>query len=306
MPAASVGLTAASVGCSKGAISVTSLGAGVILRDATLREGPDVPGVSLSVEQKVEIAESLAMAGVPEAEVVAPDRVFDDLRFVGTLTRRGMGIKTSGLIYAASPTAMEEMEAAAELLDRFDLLMSLAEQQPPLGGSQKVTTLLRVLERGRSLSAEVGVGFPYAIQASPLFLLEITRLAVKAGASRVTFYDTNGSAEPFALQALLSELVAEVKVPVFFHGYNDLGLALANSWAAVLAGVRGLGVSSTGLGYRAGNACLEQVAVLLEKKKIPTGVRLVELRNLARLVARHSGVALSRLAPIVGEHVVQH
>jgi homocitrate synthase NifV len=282
------------------------MGAGVILRDVTLREGPDVPGVSLSVEQKVEIAEGLAMAGVPEAEVVAPDRVLDDLQFVGSLIKRGVRIRTSGLIHAASATAMDEMAAAAELLDRFDLLMSLAEQQPPHGGSQKVTTLLRVLEGSRSLSAEVGVGFPYAIQASPLFLLEITRLAVKAGASRVTFYDTNGSAEPFALQALLGELVAEIKVPVFFHGYNDLGLALANSWAAVLAGVRGLGVSSTGLGNRAGNTCLEQVAALLEKKKIPTGVLLVELRNLAQLVARHSGVALSRLAPIVGEHVPQH
>lgn len=305
MPAARLGLFAASFDCSRGTISVTSSSAGVILRDSTLCEGPDVPGVALSVEQKVEIAESLAMAGVPEAEVVAPNRVADDLRFVDTLTRRGVAIRTSGLVDAASPAATQDMEAVAERLDRFDLLMSLAEQQPPLGGSQKVTTLLRVLDKGRSLSAEVGVGFPYAIQASPLFLLEITRLAVRGGASRVTFYDTNGSAEPFSLQTLLREMVAEVKVPVFFHGHNDLGLALANSWAAVLAGVRGLGVSSTGLGYRAGNACLEQVAVLLERMKIRTGLRLVELENLARLVARHTGMPLSKLTPIVGGNVQQ-
>lgn len=290
-------------GYGKGNVPVKGSAVGVVLRDSTLRAGLDVPGVSFSEEQKVAIAEGLALAGVPEVEVVSADRVLDDLRFAANLIRRGVGIKTSGLIHAASPAAIDEMGVAAELLDRFDLLMSLSEQQPPLGGSQKVTTLLRILEMGRSLSAEVGVGFPYAMQTSPLFLLEISRLAVKAGATRVTFYDTSGNTEPFALRTLLQELVTEIKVPIFFHGSDGLGLALANAWAAVQAGARGLGVSSTGLGYPVRNACLEQVALLLARKNVPTGVHWAKLGNLARLVAGASGVPLSRLAPIVDDLV---
>lgn len=290
-------------GCSEGSVSVKSPAVSVVLRDSTLHAGADVPALSFSGEQKAAIAEGLALAGVPEVEVVGADRVLEDLRFVEDLIARGTGIKTSVPIQAVSPSAVDQMEVAAELLDRFDLLMSLSEQQPPLGGSQKVTTLLRILEMGRSLSGEIGVGFPYAMQASPLFLLEISRLAVQAGADRVTFYDTEGNTEPFALRTLLMELVAQIKVPVFFHGSDRLGLALANAWAAVQAGVRGLDVSSTGLGYPVGKACLERVAVLLARKKIPTGVHLAKLRRPAELVAGATGVPLSRLAPIVDELV---
>lgn len=105
---------------------------------------------------------------------------------------------------------------------------------------------------------------------------------------------------------MLEQLILEIRVPVFFHSQNDLGLALANSWAAVLAGVTGLGVSSMGLGHRAGNACLEQAAVLLEKSGIKTGIELTELESLAKMVSRSSGVPISKLAPAIGEWAFHH
>ena len=73
-----------------------------------------------------------------------------------------------------------------------------------------------------------------------------------------------------------------------------------------MAGASGLGVSSTGLGYRAGGACLEQAAVLLEKQGFRTGIELTALEGLAKSVARASGVPLSKLAPVVGDLVFQH
>jgi len=278
----------------------------IYLRDSTLRNGLDVPGVSLSIGQKLEIIEQLDRAGVPEAEIVAPSRVVEDLGFAKRVRARDLKLRTSGLIYASSPDVVAEMEAATDLLDHFDLLMPLSEKRRPVGGGRKVSTLLEALDQGRSMTHDVGVGFPHATQASPLFLLEIACMAVKAGASRVSIYDTNGGSEPFALRTMLEQLIDEIRVPVIFHSQNDLGLALANSWAAVLAGVSGLGVSSTGLGYRAGNAPLEQVAVLLEKNGVQTGIRLQEVKGLARMVARSSGVPLSKLAPIVGELVFRH
>jgi len=278
----------------------------IYLRDSTLRNGLDVPGVSLSIGQKLEIIEQLDRAGVPEAEIVAPSRVVEDLGFAKRVRARDLKLRTSGLIYASSPDVVAEMEAATDLLDHFDLLMPLSEKRRPVGGGRKVSTLLEALDQGRSMTHDVGVGFPHATQASPLFLLEIACMAVKAGASRVSIYDTNGGSEPFALRTMLEQLIDEIRVPVIFHSQNDLGLALANSWAAVLAGVSGLGVSSTGLGYRAGNAPLEQVAVLLEKNGVQTGIRLQEVKGLARMVARSSGVPLSKLSPIVGELVFRH
>ena len=256
--------------------------------------------------QKLEVVEQLDRVGVFEAEIVAPSRVVEDLGFVKRVKAKQLDLRTSGLIYASSPDVETEMKSAAGLLDRFDLLMPLSEKRRPIGGGRKVSTLMEALDKGRSLTEDIGVGFPHATQASPLFLLEIAHLAIKAGARRITIYDTHGGSEPFALRSMLEQLISEIRVPVFFHSQNDLGLALANSWAAVLAGVTGLGVSSTGLGYRAGNACLEQVAVLLERNGFKTGIRLQELETLARRVARSSGVPLSKLAPIVGELVFHH
>jgi isopropylmalate/homocitrate/citramalate synthase len=278
----------------------------IYLRDSTLRSGLDVPGVVFSVGQKLEILDRLDRLGVPEAELVAPSRVVEDLGFVKRVRGRELRLRTSGLIYASSPDVEAEMEAAAELLDRFDLLMPLSETRRPIGGSRKVSTLVEALDRGRDLIDSIGVGFPHATQASPLFLLEIAQMAIRAGARRITIYDTHGGSEPFALRFMLEQLVGEIRVPVFFHSQNDLGLALANSWAAVMAGASGLGVSSNGLGYRAGGACLEQVAVLLQRNRIETGVELTGLEDLARTVARSSGVPLSKLAPVVGDWAFHH
>lgn len=256
--------------------------------------------------QKLEIIDQLDRVGIPEAELVAPSRVVEDLGFVRRVKARELGLRTSGLIYASSPDVETEMKAAADLLDRFDLLMPLSEKRRPIGGGRKVSTLMEALDQGRSMTEDIGVGFPHATQASPLFLLEIAHMAIKAGARRITIYDSNGSSEPFALRGMLEQLILEIRVPVFFHSQNDLGLALANSWAAVLAGVTGLGVSSMGLGFRAGNACLEQAAVLLEKSGFKTGIELTELGSLAKMVSRSAGVPISKLAPVVGEWAFHH
>jgi homocitrate synthase NifV len=138
------------------------------------------------------------------------------------------------------------------------------------------------------------------------FLLEISHRAVKGGARRLTIYDTNGSADPFSVHALIARLQSEFEVAIFFHGHNDLGLATANALAAVRAGADGLDVTVNGLGDRAGNAPLEQVALALQLGGFRTGVALRNLKTLSETVAKESGVQLSKLAPVVGEFVALH
>jgi isopropylmalate/homocitrate/citramalate synthase len=198
------------------------------------------------------------------------------------------------------------LEQAGAVLDRVDLLMPLSALREPRQPAVKIRRLLELLQPHRSCAAEIGAGFPHATQADPDFLLEIAGRAAGAGARRITVYDTSGRADPFAVEALVARLTTALAVPVFFHAHNDLGLATANAWAAVRAGAAGLDVTVNGLGDRAGNASLEQVAALLQLHGIATGVRLAALPRVSRLVARLSGVPLSRHAPIVGTSIFAH
>jgi homocitrate synthase NifV len=281
--------------------------AGVTLRDATLREGLDTPNVEFSTEQRLSIARLLARTGVAEAEVVAPSRVSKDLEFVRRLREEKIELRTSGLIYAYGPYCPREVEEAAPWLDHFDLLMPVSPERPPGDAQTKVRMLREALTHARGLHPDVGAGFPHSTQCDLEFLGEIAAVAVQHGARRITVYDTNGSGDPFAVRALVTRLhERRPDAAVFFHGHNDLGMATANALAAVMAGAAGLDVTVNGLGDRAGNAALEQVAVALHLRGHPTGIRLEELRTLSRAVEEESGVAVSKLAPVVGEYVLWH
>jgi isopropylmalate/homocitrate/citramalate synthase len=165
-----------------------------VLKDSTLREGLDVPGVRFSATQKLQIVAALASAGVPEAEVVAPSRVERDLKFARKLRECASTIRVSGLLYANWTRCEAELERASTVLDRVDLLMPLSEQREPRERPAKLARLLEVLAHSRCYALEVGAGFPHATQADSDFVLEIARRAVAAGARRVTVYDTNGGA----------------------------------------------------------------------------------------------------------------
>ncbi len=279
----------------------------VTLRDATLREGLDTPNVSFSIEQRVRIARALERAGVTEVEVVAPSRVEQDLAVVRALRDAGVGLRASGLIYAYGKECAREIELVARSLDHVDLLMPVSSERAPESRTEKTRMLGDALAHARRVNAPAGAGFPHALQCEPEFVLEIAAAAVAAGARRVVVYDTNGGADPFAVASLVRSLRAHVRdVDVFFHAHNDLGLATANALAAVASGANGLDVTVNGLGDRAGNAPLEQVAMALHLRGYASGVRLDELAALSRLVAEESGVAVGKLAPVVGEYALWH
>ncbi len=278
----------------------------VILKDSTLREAMDTPGVEFSLTARIEIARLLESSRVEEAEIVAPSRVSADLEIGRLIKARGIGIKTSGLVYANRGEFRAEVSEASTVLDRIDLIMPLSQRREPHRFEDKCSMLADALDFASTLGIPIGVGFPHSTQVDPDQLLEISRLGAELGASRVTVYDTNGSIEPFALRRLVEALMPTLTVPVFFHGHNDLGLAVANSWAAVVAGANGLDVTVNGLGDRAGNASLEQMVLLLRLHEIETGVEVSELHRVSRLVERLSGVAISKLAPVVGDFVFEH
>jgi len=278
----------------------------VIIKDSTLREGLDVPNVSFSLEQRLKIVKLLDKANVPEIEMVAPSRVLKDLEFVKMVKEEGLQRKTSGLIYSYNPLCREEIEEASKYLYRFDLLMPVSPKRKPYDRDTKISLLLDALVYSLRCGSNVGVGFPHSTQTEFEFLLKISKESVKNGAKRVTVYDTNGSSDPFAVYDLIKQLRENLDAALFFHGHNDLGLATANSLAAVYAGADGLDVTINGLGDRAGNASFEQVVLALNLKGFDTGVILEDLRRLSKTVEEESGVEVSKLAPIVGEYIFSH
>jgi homocitrate synthase NifV len=278
----------------------------IAIRDCTLREGRDVPGVEFSIEQCLTIARALAEAGVTEIELVAPARIAEDLPAAARLRSEGLPLTISGLVYAARPDGYDAIRQVTDTAGRCDLLMPLADQRAPRDRAAKRRLLQAALDRAASDGVAAGAGFPNATQVEPAFVLEMCEAAVAAGADRLTVYDTNGSADPFGVLDLFRSVSATVAVPVFFHGHNDLGLAVANAYAAVRGGAHGLDVTVNGIGDRAGNASLEQVAMLLHLRGFDTGIALAALAALSARVAAGSGVPVPALAPIVGAFVATH
>lgn len=278
----------------------------VILKDCTLREGLDVPGVAPGPEEKKFLLGKLAEAGIPEVELVAPGHFDRDLEFVRESGAAESGVRVTGLIYGYGDDWKDRIGRAKGVLDRVDVLIPLSDSRPPPGRTGKSRRLREALLAAIDVLGEVGAGFPHATRAEAGFLQEMCGEAAEAGAKRVTLYDTNGSADPWEVAALVEGVRAAAGIEICFHAHNDLGLATANSVAAVRAGAGCLDVTVNGLGDRAGNASLEQVALVLRAMGAEHAIKLSALRELSRAAAETTGVPVSKLAPIVGEYAFRH
>jgi homocitrate synthase NifV len=278
----------------------------VVLKDSTMREGLDVPGVALDPDQKRALLGMLAEARIPEVELVAPGHFDRDLLFVKGSGAAELPIRSSGLVYGYGPDWRGQIAMAKGVLDRIDILMPLSDGRPPSGRSEKSRRMREALHAAVDILGDVGVGFPHATQVEQRYLREMCGEAVQEGATRITLYDTNGSSDPWAVADLVERVREITKTPICFHAHNDLGMATANSIAAVRAGAMCLDVTVNGLGDRAGNASIEQVAMVLHAMGVGHGLRLEMLLDLSRAVEAMTGVPVSKLAPVVGEFAFRH
>ncbi len=278
----------------------------VVLKDATMREGLDVPGVALDPGQRRTLLGKLAEARIPEAEIVAPGHFDRDLAALGAAGAAEFPVRSSGLIYGNGPAWRAQIGKAKGVLDRVDILMPLSDLRPPADRGGKSRLMREALRAAAGEIGDVGVGFPHATQVARHYLLGMCAEAAGAGATRITLYDTNGSLDPWAVEEMVADVRGATEIAICFHAHNDLGMATANSVAAVRAGATCLDVTVNGLGDRAGNASLEQVALALHVRGDRHGVRLDALPELSRAVAALTGVPVPPLAPIVGAFVFRH
>jgi homocitrate synthase NifV len=280
----------------------------VFLNDTTLRDGEQAPGVAFAAEAKIALAAALAAAGVPEIEAGTPAMGAEETAVVRAIAGAGLGCRVMAW---CRMTEADLRAARAAGVSAVNLSIPMSDLQLSaklgIGRDEALARVRRHVAMARDLGFEVAVGGEDSSRADPEHVVRAAAAAAEAGAFRFRLADTVGILDPFATYARVGRLVRATGLAIEFHGHDDLGLATANTLAAVRAGATHASVTVGGLGERAGNAALEEVAVALHRLDgIETGIDFPALPGLAEMVAAASGRPVPAGKAIVGADVFTH
>ena len=274
--------------------------------DTTLRDGEQSVGVVLGPEEKLEIARLLDELGVDRIEVGFPRVSEDDRRAIELIVEAGLRAELWGF----SRAVPDDVQAIVELGLRASVIEApLSDLKLDALGVPREKMLERI-ERAVSYAAEAGVRVAFfgvdGSRADLSFLADAYRRALTAGAAEIVVVDTLGIAAPEAVAHFVSRMREAVgpDVPIHWHGHDDFGLATAGAIAAVRAGATWLHGTINGMGERAGNASLCEVALALDALYgVETNLRLTESVRISERVRELCGYALDPWKPVTGENL---
>ncbi|MBP1357496.1 MAG: homocitrate synthase [Sulfolobus sp.] len=280
--------------------------------DSTLREGEQTPGVSFTVDQRVEIAKALSEAGVTMTEAghpsVAPD-IYEGIKKIMMLKREG---EITSEIIAHSRAVKSDIETAAELeVDRIAIFYGVSDIHLKAKHRVSREEALNMIAEHVKFAKEHGVKVRFTAEDASRteydYLVEVVKTARDAGADRIGIADTVGILYPSKTKELFSKLTRDVSgVEYDIHAHNDLGLAVANSLAAIEGGATIIHATVNGLGERVGITPLQQIAAALKYHFHVEVVKLDKLPYLASLIERYSGVVMPPNYPITGDNAFLH
>jgi isopropylmalate/homocitrate/citramalate synthase len=274
--------------------------------DTTLRDGEQTVGVVFSPEEKVELARGLDALGIERIEAGFPRVSEDDWRAVELICAAGLHAEVWGFSRAvdADVKALVELGVEASVIES-----PISDLKLDALGVDREAMLERIVY-AISFAVEQGITVAFfgvdGSRADPKYFETVYKTAVEAGAQEVVVVDTIGIAAPEAV----GDLVGRTKewlgpgVPVHFHGHNDFGLATAAALAAARAGATWIQGTINGMGERAGNANLPEIALALRGLYgIDTNLRLDEVRSFSESLRELSGYELEPFKPLVGDNL---
>ena len=290
----------------------------VIIFDTTLRDGEQSPGISLDVGEKLEIAEQLARLGVDVIEAGFPVASHGDFEATQAIARAVQGPVICGL----SRTAAADVDRCWEAIQdaaRPRIHVFLATSETHMKHKLRMTPeqvkieAARAVAQAKAYTADVEFSPEDASRSDFAFMCEVLQIAVDNGATTLNIPDTVGFAVPEEYAARLAKVREVVKgdYVISAHCHDDLGMAVANSLAAVAAGARQVECAINGIGERAGNAALEEIVMAISTRPdffedLTTGVRTEELAKSSRMVSRLTGYAVQYNKAVVGRNAFAH
>src|ERR1700694_3228384 len=287
--------------------------------DTTLRDGEQSPGFSMNTAEKIRMARQLAKLGVDVIEAGFPIASRGDLDAVRLVAKEVRNVPIAALARAKK----EDVTAAIEALEpaaapRLHIFLATSDLHLPvklnISREQALEAIASMIRFGRQHVAEVEFSAEDAGRTDIQFLCQVCQVAVDAGATVLNLPDTVGYAVPDEYGAMFEQVRAHLDDPqgitLSAHCHDDLGLAVANSLAAVRAGVRQIECTINGIGERAGNAALEEIAVALAVRKesfgVTTGIKLEELFRSSRMLTEITGAVVAPNKAVVGANAFAH
>ena len=287
--------------------------------DTTLRDGEQSPGFSMKTEEKIRLARQLAALNVDVIEAGFPIASRGDLEAVQKVSQEIRTVPIAALARAKKQdvdAAIEALKPAAMPRLHVFLATSDLHLQVKLNitREQALETIGAMIRYGRQHVGEVEFSAEDAGRTDIDFLCQVCRVAVDAGATVLNLPDTVGYAVPEEYGAMFTKVREFLGDPqgitLSAHCHDDLGMAVANSLAAIRAGVRQIECTINGIGERAGNAALEEVVVALAVRKesfnVTTGIRLEELFRTSRMLTEITGAQVAPNKAIIGANAFAH
>lgn len=291
----------------------------IIIFDTTLRDGEQSPGATMSIEEKVLIAEILDKMGVDVIEAGFAIASKGDFEAVNRIAKTVKNARVCSL----ARTVRADIEAAAKAIKpaekgRIHTFISTSEihmkHKLQMDKAQVIEKTRDMVTLARNLCGDVEWSAEDATRTDHDFLLKTIETAIDAGATTINIPDTVGYTTPFEYAELISKIKNSVpnidKAVISVHCHNDLGLAVANSLAAVNAGARQVECTINGLGERAGNAALEEIVMAINTRNdvLPykTQIDTTQISRASKLVSTITGFIVQNNKAIVGANAFAH